>query len=44
MENMSISPYMLDRARFSYRMGNGSIVDHMIRDGLTDVSTIITWA
>jgi len=37
MENMSISPYMLDRARFGYRMGNGSIVDHMIRDGLTDV-------
>jgi len=28
---------MLDRARFGYRMGNGSIVDHMIRDGLTDV-------
>ncbi len=37
MENMSISPYMLDRARFGYRMGNGTIVDHMIRDGLTDV-------
>lgn len=37
MENMSISPYMLDRARFGYRMGDGSIVDHMIRDGLTDV-------
>lgn len=37
MENMSISPYMLDRARFGYRMGNGAIVDHMIRDGLTDV-------
>ncbi len=37
MENMSISPYMLDRARFGYRMGSGTIVDHMIRDGLTDV-------
>jgi len=37
MENMSISPYMLDKARFGYRMGSGTIVDHMIRDGLTDV-------
>lgn len=37
MENMSIAPYMLDKARFGYRMGSGSIVDHMIRDGLTDV-------
>ncbi|MBN2252692.1 MAG: acetyl-CoA C-acetyltransferase [Kosmotogaceae bacterium] len=37
MENMSIAPYMLDKARFGYRMGSGTIVDHMIRDGLTDV-------
>ncbi|RAM60033.1 acetyl-CoA acetyltransferase [Mesotoga sp. SC_3PWM13N19] len=37
MENMSIAPYMLDKARFGYRMGSGSITDHMIRDGLTDV-------
>jgi len=37
MENMSISPYMLDKARFGYRMGSGAVIDHMIRDGLTDV-------
>lgn len=37
MENMSIAPYILDKARFGYRMGSGSITDHMIRDGLTDV-------
>jgi acetyl-CoA C-acetyltransferase len=28
-----IAPYMLDKARFGYRMGSGSITDHMIRDG-----------
>ncbi len=37
MENMSISPYMLDKARYGYRMNNGVLIDHMIRDGLTDV-------
>ena len=32
-----IAPYMLDKARFGYRMGSSTVVDHMIRDGLTDV-------
>src|SRR5581483_5741143 len=36
-ENMSRSPYLLEKARNGYRMGNGELVDAMIRDGLWDV-------
>lgn len=36
-ENMSRAPYLLEKARGGYRMGNGEIVDAMIRDGLWDV-------
>ncbi len=36
-ENMSRAPYLLERARTGYRMGNGELVDAMIRDGLWDV-------
>src|SRR5213594_3804951 len=36
-ENMSRAPYLLERARSGYRMGNGELVDSMIRDGLWDV-------
>lgn len=36
-ENMSRAPYLLEKARSGYRMGNGEIVDCMIRDGLWDV-------
>jgi len=36
-ENMSRTPYLLERARNGYRMGNGELVDSMIRDGLWDV-------
>ena len=36
MENMSRAPYLLEKARFGYRMGDGQIVDEMIRDGLWD--------
>ncbi|MGN6642721.1 MAG: thiolase family protein [Verrucomicrobiota bacterium] len=36
-ENMSRAPYLLERARSGYRMGNGELVDAMIRDGLWDV-------
>ena len=35
MENMSMAPYMLPKARFGYRMGPDQIVDSMIADGLT---------
>lgn len=33
-ESMSRSPYLLERARFGYRMGDGALVDSMVRDGL----------
>jgi acetyl-CoA C-acetyltransferase len=35
-ENMSRAPYLLEKARVGYRMGNGELVDSMIRDGLWD--------
>ena len=34
MENMSAAPYFLPRAREGLRMGDGQLVDGMIRDGL----------
>lgn len=34
MESMSNAPYMLPKAREGYRMGNGTLVDAMIHDGL----------
>jgi acetyl-CoA C-acetyltransferase len=37
MENMSMAPYYLEKARFGYRMGTGSLQDHMVHDGLWDV-------
>jgi acetyl-CoA C-acetyltransferase len=36
MENMSRTPYIMDRARTGYRMGNGEVVDGMYRDGFVD--------
>lgn len=36
MESMSTAPYVLTKARTGYRMGNDTIVDSMIQDGLTD--------
>lgn len=33
-ENMSKAPYYLNDARYGYRMGDGSLVDGMIKDGL----------
>ena len=36
-ENMSRAPYLLERARGGYRMGNGELIDSMIKDGLWDV-------
>ncbi|MEY2829397.1 MAG: hypothetical protein RIQ33_1255 [Bacteroidota bacterium] len=36
MESMSNIPYYLDKARNGYRMGNGTIIDGMIKDGLWD--------
>ncbi len=36
-ESMTNAPYLLPKARSGYRLGNGEIVDSMIRDGLWDV-------
>ncbi len=36
MESMSNAPYVLPNARTGYRMGNGTLVDSMIHDGLWD--------
>ncbi|MCP3926920.1 MAG: acetyl-CoA C-acetyltransferase [Desulfobacterales bacterium] len=37
MENMSKTPYFMEKARFGFRMGPGKIEDHMIHDGLWDI-------
>jgi acetyl-CoA C-acetyltransferase len=39
MENMSMAPYFLKKARSGFRMGNGEIFDLMIHDGLSDPYT-----
>lgn len=36
MENMSAAPYVLDKARWGQRMGDGKLVDTMIKDALWD--------
>jgi acetyl-CoA C-acetyltransferase len=35
MESMSNAPYLLKKARFGYRLGNGEVIDSMVYDGLT---------
>ncbi|MGD8468619.1 MAG: acetyl-CoA C-acetyltransferase [Desulfobacterales bacterium] len=37
MENMSMAPYFLEKARFGYRMGPGKLQDHMVQDGLWEI-------
>ncbi len=34
MESMNQAPFLLDRARWGYRMGPGKVIDEMIKDGL----------
>src|SRR5271168_2255856 len=36
MENMDLAPYLIGRARWGYRMGDGQLYDSMLRDGLND--------
>lgn len=36
-ESMSNAPYVLPKARWGQRMGDGAIIDTMVNDGLTDV-------
>ena len=35
-ESMSLAPFALPKARFGYRMGNNTLVDTMVNDGLWD--------
>ncbi|MFL5935531.1 MAG: acetyl-CoA C-acetyltransferase, partial [Gaiellaceae bacterium] len=35
MESMTNAPYLLKKARFGYRLGNGDLIDSMVFDGLT---------
>jgi acetyl-CoA C-acetyltransferase len=35
MESMSNAPYLLKKARFGYRLGDGTLIDLMTHDGLT---------
>jgi len=37
MENMTMAPYYLEKARFGFRMGAGTLQDHMVHDGLWDI-------
>ena len=36
-ENMTRAPYLLEKARGGYRLGNGGLIDALIQDGLWDV-------
>ena len=36
MENMDLAPYLVLRARWGYRMGDGALYDSVLRDGLND--------
>jgi acetyl-CoA C-acetyltransferase len=35
-ENMDLAPYLVSRARWGYRMGDGALYDSVLRDGLND--------
>ena len=36
MESMSMAPYVLEKARTGYRLGNGTMIDTILKDGLMD--------
>src|SRR6201981_2314781 len=36
MENMDQAPYLVERGRWGYRMGDGQLYDSVLRDGLND--------
>ncbi|MBL0331635.1 MAG: thiolase family protein [Chlorobiota bacterium] len=36
MESMSNAPYLLAKARYGYKMGDGVVIDSMMNDGLVD--------
>ncbi|PNQ03423.1 MULTISPECIES: acetyl-CoA C-acyltransferase [unclassified Sphingobium] len=36
MENMDRAPYLIEKGRWGYRMGDGKLIDAMLHDGLND--------
>jgi acetyl-CoA C-acetyltransferase len=36
MENMDMTPYLVESGRWGYRLGDGQLYDSMLRDGLND--------
>jgi acetyl-CoA C-acetyltransferase len=36
MESMDMAPYLLPKARYGFRMGDGKVIDSMVYDGLWD--------
>jgi acetyl-CoA C-acetyltransferase len=39
MENMSLAPFALKKARYGYRLGHGELLDLLVYDGLQDASS-----
>lgn len=37
MENMSATPYYLEKGRYGMKYGHGTVIDGIVKDGLTDV-------
>jgi acetyl-CoA C-acetyltransferase len=37
MENMSASPYYVEKGRYGHKYGHGQLLDAIVKDGLTDV-------
>ncbi len=37
VENMTMAPYIVPKARYGYRMGDGKLIDEMVFGGLTDI-------
>jgi acetyl-CoA C-acetyltransferase len=37
MENMDLAPFLLDKARYGFRLGNSPLIDAMVNDGLWDI-------
>ena len=37
MESMTNCPYLLDKARFGYRLFDGKLIDTLVKDGLWDI-------
>jgi acetyl-CoA C-acetyltransferase len=37
MENMSASPYYIEKGRYGHKYGHGQLLDAIVKDGLTDV-------